>query len=126
MTLETADVLRVVGRLFLGGLFVAGGIRHFFILPVLTQIMSARGVPAPRFVLVVGSVFQLVAGLLLMLGVWMVPASLGLVLFTIVASIMLLNFWDMEGPARETAMNGFLSNVAIIGGLLLAAAGAMQ
>ena len=40
--------------------------------------------------------------------------------FTIVASIMLLNFWDVEGPAREAVMNGFLSNVAIIGGLLLA------
>jgi len=54
-----------------------------------------------------------------------VPASIGLILFTIVASIMLLNFWDMEGPSRESAMNGFLSNIAIIGGLLLAAAGAI-
>jgi len=125
MAVETAEVLRVIGRLFLGGLFVAGGIRHFFILPVLTQVMSTRGVPAPRFVLVFGSLFQLVAGLLLILGVWVVPVSLGLVLFTIVASIMLLNFWDVEGPAREAVMNGFLSNVAIIGGLLLAMAGAM-
>ena len=125
MPVETAEVLRVIGRLFLGGLFVAGGIRHFFILPVLTQVMSTRGVPAPRFVLVFGSLFQLVAGLLLILGVWVVPVSLGLVLFTIVASIMLLNFWDVEGPAREAVMNGFLSNVAIIGGLLLAMAGAM-
>lgn len=124
MTLETTEVPRVIGRLLLGGLFVAGGIRHFFILPVLTQIMSARGVRAPRLVLVAGSIFQLVAGLLLMLGIGMVPASLGLVLFTIVASVMLLNFWDVEGPAREAVMNGFLSNVAIIGGLLLAAAGA--
>lgn len=124
MTVETAEVLRLVGRLCLGGLFVAGGIRHFFILPVLTQAMSTRGVPASRLVLVAGSVFQLVAGLLLMLGISVAPASIGLILFTIVASIMLLNFWDMEGPSREAAMNGFLSNVAIVGGLLLAAAGA--
>jgi len=125
MTVETAEVLRVVGRLFLGGLFVAGGIRHFFILTVLTQVMAVRGVPAPRLVLVAGSVFQLVVGLLLMLGISVVPASIGLILFTIVASIMLLNFWDMEGPSRESTMNGFLSNIAIIGGLLLAAAGAI-
>ena len=126
MSTESADLLRVIGRLFLGGLFVAGGIRHFFILPLLTQIMSARGVPAPRLVLVVGSIFQFVAGLLLIFGIWTMAASLGLVLFTIVASIMFLNFWDVEGPARETAMTGFLSNVAIVGGLLLAAAGAMH
>jgi uncharacterized membrane protein YphA (DoxX/SURF4 family) len=52
MTVETAEMLRVIGRLLLAGLFVAGGIRHFFILPVLTQVLSTRGVPAPRFVLV--------------------------------------------------------------------------
>jgi putative oxidoreductase len=46
MSVETAEVLRVIGRLLLGGLFVAGGIRDFFILPVLTQVMSTRGVPA--------------------------------------------------------------------------------
>jgi putative oxidoreductase len=124
MTLETAEALHLAGRALLGGLFVAGGIRHFFILPVLTQIMAGRGLPAPRLALVVGSVFQLAAGLLLIFGIWTAAASFGLVLFTIVASMIFLNFWDMEGPAQEAALNGFLSNIAIIGGLLLSAAGA--
>lgn len=38
---------------------------------------------------------------------------------------MLLNFWDMEGPAREAARNVWQSNLAIIGGLLIAAAHAI-
>ena len=32
------------------------------------------------------------------------------------------SFWDQESEARETARNILLSNMAIIGGLLLAAA----
>jgi putative oxidoreductase len=84
--------------------------------------MKARGVPAARPVLIVGSVFQIAAGLLLALGVYVMWAALGLVAFTVIASIMLLNFWDLEGAARESAWNGFQANMAIIGGLLIAAA----
>jgi uncharacterized membrane protein YphA (DoxX/SURF4 family) len=44
----------------LGGLFVFGGVEHFFILPLLTGIMAARGVPAARAVLIFGSLWQIV------------------------------------------------------------------
>jgi putative oxidoreductase len=47
------------------------------------------------------------------------------VLFTFAASVMLLNFWDLEGPAREAAINVWLSNLAIVGGLLITAAQVM-
>jgi putative oxidoreductase len=50
-----------------------------------------------------------------------VPAAIGLVLFTLAASVMLLNFWDMQGEAREVAKSAFLANIAIIGGLLVTA-----
>jgi len=91
----------------------------------LTEVIAARGVPAPRLVLLVGSAFQFVAGLLLILGLFVVPAALALVLFTLTASVMLVNFWDMEGPARDAAINVWLSNLAIVGGLLISAAHAM-
>jgi putative oxidoreductase len=34
---------------------------------------------------------------------------------------MLVNWWDMEGAARFNALNTFKANVALIGGLLIAA-----
>jgi putative oxidoreductase len=125
MRFEISQMLLVLGRLLLGGLFVFGGVRHLFIIPAVTQAIAARGVPAPRLVLLVGSAFQFVAGLLLMLGLFVAPAALGLVLFTLAASVMLLNFWDLDGAAREAAINVWQSNIAIIGGLLIAAAHAM-
>ena len=43
-------------------------------------------------------------------------------IFTVATSIMMLNFWDMEGAARENARSNFQSNAAVVSGLLIAAA----
>lgn len=120
--MDSTQVMLIVGRVLLGGLFVGGGGHHFFSLPALTDAMKTRGVPAARLVLIGGSVFQIVAGLLLMSGLHATWAALGLASFTILASIMFLNFWNLQGPAREQARTGFQTNVALIGGLLIAAA----
>jgi putative oxidoreductase len=118
------EALSAIGRVLLGGLFVLGGIHHFFALPGVTSALAARGVPMARVALIAASLFQILAGLLLMLGLWVAPAAIGLVVFTLVSSCLLLNFWDLEGPARASAKMTFQSNLAIIGGLLIAAASA--
>jgi putative oxidoreductase len=122
MSIDYTEALRVVGRGLLGGLFVVGGIHHFFILPGITAALTARGMPMARVALIAASVFQILAGLSLMLGLWVAPAALGLVVFTVIASCLLLNFWDMTGPERAAARTGWQTNLAIIGGLLIAAA----
>jgi len=122
MHVQPQELLLVIGRLLLGGIFVFAGMRHLFIIPGVSQAIAQRGVPAPRLVLVSGTVFQIAAGLLLILGIVVPIAALGLAIFTIAASVMLLNFWSMEGAAREGALNGWLSNLGVIGGLLIVAA----
>ncbi|MBY5837595.1 DoxX family protein [Rhizobium leguminosarum] len=120
-----AFVILCLGRLLLGGLYVAGGIHHFFVIVPLTDAIEARGVPFAKGVLLLGSMFQIVAGLLLMLGLFVTAAAFGLIVFTLAATVMLLNFWDMQGTARDSAINSWKTNLAIIGGLLIAAAGAV-
>ena len=120
---DAADIMVALGRVLLGGLFVAGGVRHFFIGGVIVPMIAARGLPMAAAVLYAGSVFQIAAGVLLLLGFFVTWAAIGLIVFTLAASIMLLNFWDMEkGQARTSTINVWLSNIAIIGGLLIAAA----
>ena len=116
------DTLWLLGRLLLGGLFVVAGIRHFFIFGAVQQSIAARGVPFARLVLIAGSAFELLTGTLLIVDVAVAYAALGLAVFTIAASVMLLNFWAMEGSARESAINAWQSNLAIVGGLLVASA----
>ncbi|MBB3524591.1 DoxX family protein [Rhizobium sp. 268] len=120
-----ALMMIVLGRLLLGGLYVAGGIHHFFVIVPLTDAIEARGIPFAKWVLLSGSMFQILAGTQLMLGLFVTAAAFGLILFTLAATIMLLNFWDMQGTARESAINTWKTNMAIIGGLLIAAAGPM-
>lgn len=125
MSPDLSHVIFLLGRLLLGGLFVFAGIRHMFLIPVLTQMIAARGVPFPRIVLLAGSAFQFIAGLLVIFGLFLPAAAFGLVLFTLAASVMLLNFWDMEGQPRQNTINVWLSNMAIIGGLMVTAARGM-
>lgn len=68
--------------------------------------------------------FQTVLGVTLALGVFVMLSALGLVVFTVVATIMLVNFWDKVEPERSALLNVFVSNLAIIGGLLGLAASA--
>jgi putative oxidoreductase len=120
--MELPEFLLVTGRVLLGGLFVAGSLRHVFVFPMILQKMKARGVVAAPFLLVAGSLFQTVAGACLMAGILMFPAALGLAAFTVAASLMLLDFWNKVGPEREATINAALCNVAVIGGLFIAAA----
>jgi putative oxidoreductase len=119
---DVAFTVLAIGRLLLGGLYVSGGVHHFFALGPLTEAMRARGVPMPGLALIAGSLFQIVAGVFLILGWYVTWSALGLVVFTIAASVIFLNFWSLEGDARTNAFRGWQTNLAIIGGLLVAAA----
>jgi putative oxidoreductase len=125
MLADLPTLLYLFGRLLLGGLFVVGGVEHFFALALLTGIMAARGVPAARAVLILGSIWQVVFGLLLIFGMWLPAASFALILFTIAASVVFLNFWDKPQPERTSLRNALLCNIAIIGALLMVAAQAL-
>lgn len=111
-----------LGRICLGALFVVAGVRHFFLQPPLTAIMAARGVPMPRLALLAGSTFEIVCGALVALDQLTTWAAVGLVLFTIVATLIFLPFWRLPpGPEREGAFNGCLANIGVVGGLLIVA-----
>ena len=122
MPIDIRDALWLTGRAFLGGLFVVAGIRHCFILPPLTQAIAARGVPAPRLLLLVGTALQTIAGAAAVFGLYTMVAVVCLIVFTLAASALLLDFWRLESAERINAVNAWWSNVGVIGGLLVVAA----
>ncbi|MCV3209126.1 DoxX family membrane protein [Mesorhizobium sp. YC-39] len=105
-------------RLLLGGAFVFAGLRNIQNQAFLTQLMAARGVPLARLALWAGIVVQVVAGVLVLAGLWIAVAAAALILFLIVATLMFDNFWDHQGPERAARINGFVANVALAGGFL--------
>jgi putative oxidoreductase len=115
-------ICAVLGRILLGSIFVIGGLRHIPAFRRMTNFFRARGIPLPGLSLTVGTSFQIIVGSTLMLGAFQRAAAFGLVVFTIAASIIVHNFWDMEADARRMALFWWQSNIGIVGGLLLLAA----
>jgi putative oxidoreductase len=120
--LDTKELLWIAGRALLGGLFAVGGIRHCFHFAHTAQVMAARGVPAAKLVLLVGTILQISAGAALIAGFQLVCAVAALIVFTLVASVMFLNYWSMQGMDRVNAVNAWWANIGVIGGLLIVAA----
>jgi putative oxidoreductase len=119
---ELIPLLVTIGRVLLGVLFVAGGMRHVMLYSAISADIKKMGLPMPRLLLATGTAFQIIAGMLLIFGLLVFPAALGLIAFTIVASVMMLPFWSMQGGDRTWAYLNWLSNVGIVGGLLIVAA----
>jgi putative oxidoreductase len=118
MLSDYGSEIMFAGRLLLGGTFVFAGLRNIQNRALLTQMMSARGVPQAGAVLWLGIVLQVAAGTLLIAGIWTAVASALLLLFLIVATPIFHNFWDYQGADRASRINGFVSNIALAGGFL--------
>ncbi|MGO8070642.1 mechanosensitive ion channel domain-containing protein, partial [Rhizobium leguminosarum] len=78
-------------------LYVAGGIHHFFVIVPLTEAIEARVIPFAKWVLVLGSMFQIVAGILLMFGLFV---AVGFGAQTIVKDVISGMFYLWEDAFR--------------------------
>ena len=109
-----------LGHLLLGGLFVIAGFDHFRRFRSVEAMLAERHWPYPSACMAAASIFQIVAGLGLALGILRPWAALGLAAFTIAATLTLLDFWRFQGPQRDGMRSGFLVNIGLLGGLVLA------
>ncbi|MET0599263.1 MAG: DoxX family protein [Mesorhizobium sp.] len=111
-----------IGMLFMGGVFMWAGIDHFLRFKEVVSQLESQGFPAPRPLLAAGSIVEIVAGACLAIGIARPYSALALGLFTIVASVMILDFWRHSGAQREAMRSAFVINIAVVGGLMVAAA----
>lgn len=112
-----------LGLVLLGGVFVWAGADHFLRFGEVSGMLRERGFVAPRLMLASGSVLEIVAGLCLVVGIYRPYAAVALIVFTLAASLMMLNFWRFDGVERQGVLSAFIINIAVIGGLILAATG---
>ncbi|MCT7374956.1 DoxX family protein [Chelativorans salis] len=124
MPAETLILAFALSHLLLGGAFVYAGVRNLRNIPVLTQLIAARGVPQARFILLSGIGLQIACGTLVAAGLWASTAAAALVVFLVTATLLFHNFWDYEGLDRANRINGVVSNTALVGAFLLVIAAA--
>jgi putative oxidoreductase len=79
----------------------------------------ATMIPWTPILLLVATLFELLGGLSMLLGYKDKWGATLLVLFLIPTTIIMHQFWFVEGGAREVQLTHFLKNLAIMGGLIL-------
>lgn len=132
------SIVIILGRICLSGLFIISAIYkvidwqaterglvslicdwHAYVSfsASLQKFFSAL-LPWVPVVLVIITVLELIGGLLVLFGIKPRLGAFFLILFFIPATILVHQFWFLEGIKREMQMILFTKNIAILGGLL--------
>lgn len=112
-------VLSLIGRIMLSLIFIYGGIWKFMDAEGVKTLLAAKGVTSYLPILVYGAgIVELFGGLALILGWKTRFAAFILAGFLVVVSVIVHNFWALEGKDMMEQMIHFFSNTAIFGGLL--------
>lgn len=121
MYYQDASWLDTAGRLLLVAFFLAVGLRNLQKVHVEDHVKRLTNfkAPFPRLTFWVGQAMEFVGCALVLFNWYPAVGVVLLLVFTIVASGLLLRFWEVEGPMRTGMQNGMLANIGIVGGLLL-------
>ena len=113
------NLVFAIGRVALVALFIKSGVEKLMDPTGLTGMLSAKAFPMPQLFAYAAGITEVVLGALVAIGWQTRIAAFGLVAFTIVATLLAHNYWDMTGAARRMNELAFWKNVAICGGLLM-------
>jgi putative oxidoreductase len=115
-------VIQFVARLALAAIFIWSGAGKLADLGGTAGAIGSVGLPLPALLAPVTALVEIVGGVALALGFLTRYAAVALLLLTALATLLFHGFWAFEGAARHGQLIHFMKNLAIIGGLLLAAA----
>ena len=113
------NIAFLIGRVIVGGFFLVYGFNHFALFNKMTGYAKSRGVPAPALAVGGSGVLLLLGGLSLLLGYHPTIGAALLVIFLLGVSFGIHNFWTAQDQAKQAEMISFLTNMAILGLLLM-------
>ena len=117
-----ASWIDTAGRLLIVAFFVIVWVRNLSGHHVEDHVkrLTAFKTPFPRPAFWAGMALDAIGCALILLNWHPAIGALCLIVFTVLASLLLLRFWEMQDPMKRMGMqNGFLANIAVTGGLLL-------
>jgi putative oxidoreductase len=125
MQKTSSDLALLVARIAMSALFIPGGLRKLTDLAAFTAMLKKQGVPLADVLAPIGAGVEFFGGIAVLVGVQLRIATLLMILFTIIATLIAHRFWELEAPARQMQQTQFFKNLAIVGGFFaLWAAGA--
>ncbi len=112
----------LLARLLMAALFLPAGISKIGGFAGTAGYIGSVGLPLPEVGAALAIAIEVIAPILLIIGLYTRPAALVLAVFTLAATVLFHNYWAM--PAEQQFMQSlmFFKNIGVVGGLLAIAA----
>lgn len=109
-----------IGRILFSMIFLFSGLGHLMKAGSMTQYAAAKGVPAPRLMVLLTGIMILLGGLSILLWSWVNVGAWLLVLFLLGAALKMHDFWAVEDPMqRQGEMAQFMKNLSLAGAAIV-------
>ncbi|MFD1512935.1 DoxX family protein [Halomarina rubra] len=107
-----------MARLLFGAVLVFTGLNHFQNTEGMAQYAEAKGIPNAETMVPVSGGLLVFSGL--GIAFWRVPklAAGAAATFLVAATPTMHDFWNADEEQKQTELNAFLKNVAMLGGAL--------
>jgi len=115
-----SDFLLLVGRVFLGWLFLASGWGKLNGIAGTTAYFTSLGMSPPELWAWFAAIAELVLGTALILGIATRYTALASFLWVLVATAIAHRYWTYPAAQQAGQYNNWLKNIAIMGGVLFA------
>jgi putative oxidoreductase len=113
------DIVWLAGRILISLLFIVSGVSHLRHLDYTAQAAASSGMPAPKLLALLASLFALLGGLGVALGFRVEIGAMLLLLFLVPITLTVHPFWKYSNPEESANHKAhFMKNVALIGATL--------
>ena len=115
-----AGILALISRVLIGLFFVFFAFSSLRNWKTVVDAFRERGVPLPTICLILGVLLLLVFGGFLIFGYSLLLTAIVLIGCIVASTAIFHRFWQMEGEARRLHRLLFVTNLALIGAVILA------
>ena len=109
----------LIGRLLLGGMYLGSGIANLIELDRKADYAASTGVLAPAVLVTLASLLLVVGGISIATGLRPRLGVAAIALFLIPVTLIMHNFWALDGMQRMSELHSFQSNLGLLGGALM-------
>jgi len=116
---ELADLAFLLGRVLFGLVLAFNGLNHFMQADQLAGYADAKGIPAAGFMVPFTGGLLLLGGLGVAAGVAPTLATGALIVFLVITTPTMHDFWSVPEDQQQSEMTNFLKNVGLLAGALV-------
>jgi uncharacterized membrane protein YphA (DoxX/SURF4 family) len=116
---QLSKIIFVAGRFLVGGFYLMAGIGNLLNLETAAGYTAMKGVSNPTFWVTIASLLLVLGGASLLTGIRPSLGVAALALFLVPVTVIMHNFWAMEGMQAQLEMRAFMSNMGLLGSAIL-------